>query len=117
MGNIPPKKVLNSDPGTADLVGGNDWDDVVDWMSDVDKTGPVKFNTETWIRSGKLKFRDSGNDHNYIHNFSNLAADRTITWPLLTANDEPLFKDFGAALTTKTIDIVSNTLKLRQYTS
>jgi len=117
MGNIPPKKVLNSDPGTADLVGGNDWDDVVDWMSDVDKTGPVKFNTETWIRTAKLKFRDSGNDHNYIHHFSNLAADRTVQWPLLTGNDEVSFLAHTSTFTNKTIDIVSNTLKLRQYTS
>ena len=68
------------------------------------------------VRSGKLKFRDTGNDHLYIHNFSNLSANRTITWPLLTADDEPLFKTFAATPVNKTIDIKDNTLALRGWT-
>jgi len=116
MGNVPPKKVLNADPGTADLVGGNDWDDLVDFLNDSDKTGPVKINTELWFRTGKLKFRDSGNDHLYIHNFANLAANRNVAWPLLTADDEVTFNAFAQTLTNKTINPKDNTLQLQHPT-
>jgi len=30
---FPPKRVVNSDPGTSDLAGGNDWDDLVDLVT------------------------------------------------------------------------------------
>ena len=115
MGNVPPKKVINADAGDANHVGGNDWDDVVDWMSDTDKTGPVKFNTETWFRSGKLKFRDSGNDHNYIHSFANLSADATVNWPAIGTSDAPLFTTFAATPVNKTMDVKDNTLALRHH--
>ena len=58
MGNVPMKKVVNSDPGDADHVGGNDWDDLVDYLNNVDKTGPVKINTRTYFRSGKKELRN-----------------------------------------------------------
>jgi hypothetical protein len=32
MVTIPPKKVVNADTGDADHVGGNDWDDFVDYV-------------------------------------------------------------------------------------
>ena len=115
MGNVPGKKVVNADTGDADHFGGNDIDDIQDFLNDQDKTGPVKINTEFWFRDGKLKFRDSGNDHLYIHNFANLAANRNINWPLLAADDEPLFKTFAATLNNKTLDIKDNTLGLRHH--
>ena len=115
MGTMPPKKVSNADAGDADHVGGNDWDDVAEYFDDTDKTGPVRINTETRFRSGKLKFRDTGNNHNYTHNFSDLAADRAVTWPLLTADDEVAFKAQSQTLTNKTIELEDNTLKLRDF--
>lgn len=117
MGNVPPKKVINVDAGDADHVGGNDWDDVVDYLNDQDKVGPVKINTETWVRDDKFKFRDSGNDHLYTHSFGNLAANRTINWPVLTADDEPLFKTFAATVTGKTFDIKDNIFAHRTFNS
>ena len=113
MGNIPPKKVNNADAGDADHVGGNDWDDVVDFLNDIDKTGPVILNTDTRVRSGKFKFRDTGNNHNYTHVFSDLAADRNVTWPLLTGNDQVTFDAHATTLTNKTIDQISNPLKIQ----
>jgi hypothetical protein len=47
--------------------------------------------------------RDSASDHWYKFAVSNLAADRTITLPLLTANDTFVFADFSQTLTNKTL--------------
>jgi len=115
MGNVPGKKVTNADAGDADHVGGNDWDDLIDYLNDVDKTGPVKINTETRFRDGKLKWRDSGNDHNYTHVFSNLAANRNVTWPLLTGDDQVTFDAHSSTLTNKTFDLKNNTFKHRTF--
>jgi len=116
MSTWPLKKVNNASPGDADTVGGDDWDNLSDGLNDIDKTGPIKINTNTQFRSGKLRLRDSDNTNNYIFNTSNLSADRTITYPVLTGNDVPTFNDFAQTLTNKTVDIETNTLKLREYT-
>jgi len=113
---IPPKKVTNADAGDADHVGGNDWDDLADYLNDVDKTGPVKINTATQYRTGKFKLRDSGNTHNYIFATGDVAADRTVTYPVLTGNDIPAFEAHTQTLTNKTIDIETNPLILRENT-
>jgi hypothetical protein len=34
---IPPKKVINADAGTTDIVGGNDWDDMVDHLANMNR--------------------------------------------------------------------------------
>lgn len=46
---------------------------------------------------------DTSRDHQYIIAVSELAADRTVTLPLLTGNDEFVFKDFIQTLTNKTL--------------
>jgi hypothetical protein len=48
------------------------------------------------------KIADSGT-HNYITAVSNLAADRTVTLPLLTADDTFVFATFAATLSNKTL--------------
>lgn len=55
-------------------------------------------------------FRDSNGSAYYKLAVSDLAADRTITLPLLTGNDTFVFNDFAATLTNKTIDLGSNTV-------
>jgi hypothetical protein len=52
-----------------------------------------------------LPFRigDTTNTHYYTMAVSELAADRTVTWPLLTGNDELVFKDHTATLSGKTL--------------
>jgi len=49
------------------------------------------------------QINDTSADHQYIIAVSELAADRTITLPLLTGNDELVFKDHTQTLTNKTI--------------
>jgi hypothetical protein len=166
---IPPKKVVNADPGDADHIGGNDWDDLADYMNNVDKTGPVKINTRQYFRSGKFEIRNpadtfsyvfvggalTGSDKNitlpvltssdipaflgqvqtftgaktfndqtlkmrnpadtfsYNVRTSAILADRDVTEPLLTANDTRVYQAHTQTLTNKTIDQISNTLKLQ----
>lgn len=46
---------------------------------------------------------DTSADHQYVFGVSELSADRTITLPLLTGNDEFVFKDHTQTLTNKTL--------------
>jgi hypothetical protein len=49
------------------------------------------------------QLNDTSLDHQYIFAVSELAADRTITWPLLTGNDELTFNAHTQTLTNKTL--------------
>ena len=49
------------------------------------------------------QINDTSADHQYIIAVSELAADRTITLPLLTGNDELVFKDHTQTLINKTL--------------
>ena len=63
--------------------------------------------TSPTINSGVLttpQINDSSADHQYIFAVSELAADRTVTLPLLAGNDEFVFKDHTQTLTNKTLD-------------
>jgi len=110
MGNVPMKKVTNSDPGDADHVGGNDWDDLVDFLNNVDKTGPVKLNTRLYFRSGKAELRNPADTFSYIFTGAALAADRTLNFPLLTGTDTVVTADFIQTLTNKTVNATNNTI-------
>lgn len=59
--SFPPKKVINADTGTADIVGGDDWDKLSDYFNDVDNTTPAKINTATYFRDQKLQLRNPAN--------------------------------------------------------
>jgi len=48
------------------------------------------------------QLNDTSADHQYIFAVSELAADRTVTWPLLTGNDELVFKDHAVTMSNKT---------------
>ena len=56
------------------------------------------------------QINDTSADHQYIFAVSELAADRTVTLPLLAGNDVFVFADFIQTLTNKTISADSNTL-------
>ena len=109
---IPPKKVVNADTGDADHVGGNDWDDLADFLNNVDKTGPVKINTRTYFRSAKLEVRNPADTFSYVVTPAAIVADRVLNLPLITATDTldtlGLASTFTAAKTFNT-----STLKLR----
>ena len=49
------------------------------------------------------QINDTSANHQYILGVSELAADRTVTLPLLAGNDEFVFKDFTQTLTLKTL--------------
>ena len=49
------------------------------------------------------QINDTSADHQYVFAASELAADRTVTLPLLTGNDEFVFKDHAQTLTNKTL--------------
>lgn len=49
------------------------------------------------------QLNDTSADHQYIFAVSELSADRTVTWPLLTGNDELVFKDHIVTMAGKTL--------------
>jgi len=100
---IPPKKVVNADAGDADHVGGNDWDDIADYMNNVDKTGPVKINTRQYFRSGKLELRNPADTFSYVNVASAIAANRNVTEPLLTGDDTRVYEAHTQTLSNKTL--------------
>lgn len=55
------KKVVNSDAGDADHVGGNDWDALDNYFDDVTYGTTAKINTPTQYRDQTLKYRNPGN--------------------------------------------------------
>ena len=70
----------------------------------------------------KPQIHDTSSNHQYIFGVSELAADCTVTLPLLTGNDEFVFKDHAVTLTNKTltspiISTISNTGTLTLPTS
>jgi len=56
------------------------------------------------------QINDSSADHQYVFAASELAADRTVTLPLLTGNDQITMDAHASTLTNKTIDLASNTV-------
>lgn len=56
------------------------------------------------------QINDTSGDHQYIFAVSELAADRTVTLPLLTGNDTFVFQSHTQTITNKTIDLTDNTV-------
>ena len=56
------------------------------------------------------QINDSASDHQYVFAVGNLAADRTVTLPVLTGGDTFVFNAHAQALTNKTIVAGSNTI-------
>ena len=63
------------------------------------------------FRSTFLRMRNPANSASYIHTTSAIGGNIVVTWPLLTADDEVLFKAFAQAITSKTIHINQNIIK------
>lgn len=65
------------------------------------------------------KILDSGADHSYIFAVSNLAADRTVTWPLLGANDTLVFEAHTQTLSGKTLatPTITGAITISSYSS
>ena len=54
---------------------------------------------------------DTSADHQYVFAVSELAADRTVTLPLLAGNDEFVFKDHAVTMTNKTMGAMFGTVQ------
>jgi len=63
------------------------------------------------------QIHDTSLDHQYVFAVNELAADRTVTLPLLTGDDEFTFNAHTATLTNKTIDDDNNVLSNIAYTA
>ena len=67
----------------------------------------VGHNQDGTHKSGSVltlpQINDTSSDHQYVVAVSELAADRTVTLPILTGNDEFVFKDVAQTLTNKTL--------------
>lgn len=62
------------------------------------------------FRSSRPKIRNPADTFSYILAASAITADRTVTLPLLTANDTLVAEAFAQTLTNKTINATNNTL-------
>ena len=107
---------------TSNLVAGltfleTDTDDLYQWDGDswniiagdtVSQTLTNKTLTSPVLTTPQIN--DSATDHQYIFAVGNLAADRTVTLPVLTGNDTLAFEAHAATLTNKTIVAGNNTI-------
>ena len=107
---------------TSNLVAGltfleTDTDDL--WQWDGDSWNVISGNTIAQDLSNKTlvspvlttpQINDSASDHQYVFAAGNLAADRTVTLPVLTGGDTLVFEAHAQALTGKTIVAGSNTI-------
>ena len=107
---------------TSNLVGGltfleTETDDL--WQWDGDSWNVISGNTVAQTLSSKTltspvmttpQINDSASDHQYVFAVGNLAADRTVTLPVLTGGDTFVFNAHAQTLTNKTIVAGNNTL-------
>lgn len=107
------KKVNQSDAGTASKFGGNDVDKISDAFSGVD-VDDFDINCDFTVRDDKFKLRNPANTFSYVHSTGAISANRNINYPVLTSDDEPVFKSHAVTLTNKTADIRDNPLILRE---
>ena len=81
--------------GTLVAAGGaNDWGDAAQTF-----------------RSTYFIMRNPANSNSYIHTTSAIAGNIVVTWPLLTADDEVMFKSHTQSPINKTWNIDQNTIK------
>jgi hypothetical protein len=103
------KSVVNADAGTADKVGGNDWDILDSYFDDTDITPKIaKINTITKFRSSKFYQQNPANTFSYITVGSAITANRNVTEPLLTGADTRVYEAHPQNLGNKTALSTSN---------
>ena len=81
----------------------------------------VAFNQDGTIKSGTVltvpQINDTSSNHQYVVSACELTADRTVQLPLLTGNDEFVFKDHTQTLTNKTATATSNNIAAKSLHS
>lgn len=97
--------------GTHIELSNNEWLEAVDFAG-TGNVNIIKVNASDLIEFGATlsspvlltpQIQDTSSDHQYIFAVSELAADRTITLPLLGADDTFVFEAFTQTLTNKTL--------------
>jgi hypothetical protein len=107
------RKILAiSDPGDGSHWGADDTDYINQYLTAVDQStlDPVSIATTTKFYNNKLQINNPANTFQYLLVSSAIAANRNITLPLLTGNDQFTFDGFTTTLTNKTYSLTSNTL-------
>ena len=110
------KRVNNSDAGDATHHGGDSTDKISDLFSGTSNVDTVDINSSFTVRDDKFKLRNPANTASYITSTSAITTDKTVTEPLLTADDTRVYQAFAQTLTNKTINTVDNTFNNRQCT-
>ena len=94
--------------GVADFLGTPSSANLAAAVTDETGTGALVFGTSPVLTTPQIN--DTSADHQYVFAVSELTADRTVTLPLLTANDTFVFEAHAQTLTNKTISGADNTL-------
>ena len=107
VANLTNKDIRTSDKTIVTTLGADDTTvptskavkDVTDAKAPL--ASPTFTGTVTLPKTTEIQ--DTSADHQYVLAVNELTADRTVTLPLLTGNDEFVFKDHAQTLTNKTL--------------
>src|SRR5574339_56630 len=95
------RKLNITDLGTATEIGSSEWDYEIGYMTGDDQSvdDPVLSNTSTTFYNQKFAFKAPASSFKYLVETSAIAADRTVTFPLLTGNGKFVIDTFGNVFT------------------
>lgn len=74
-------------------------------------SGAWEFTAETRFNNNSLALDNPAQTFQYLQATSAIVADRTITWPLLAADDTLVFEAFSQALTNKDLNASTNSVR------
>jgi len=97
------KKLSNNDAGSSARFGGMDVDKISDLFAGVD-VDDILIGSDWGFKDDKLYILSTDLVHKYIVSSSGITLDKTVTLPLLTANDTFLFNSNIATVSNKTFD-------------
>ncbi len=120
-GLTTPITVVQGGTGAATLTGILKGNGTSAFTAVTAPSGDIVGTTDTQVLTNKVftlpQINDTSSDHQYVFAVSELAADRTVTLPLLTTSDEFVFKAHAQTFTNKSIDGDTNTLTNLPVTS
>jgi hypothetical protein len=106
------KRVSSPVAGDATHFGGTDVNKFSDYLggTDIGASETVDVATLTTFRSSKFALKNPANSASYTFVPSAIGADCTVTWPLLTGNDQVTMDAHSTTMTNKTINATNNTI-------
>lgn len=81
------KKVINADPGTADLVGGDNWDTLDDYFGGIATGLTASIATDTKYGDDRLFIFNPAGTFTYRFSTGAIVANRILSIPLISADD------------------------------